>query len=165
MLLTVIRVREMKGQLVFEFVIAAFILFSIILFVISNLSENMNLYHVNFISNFLESRALQISEILLNDPVNGIVDEWPVLNEQKMASFNASCNDDYINMLVNFSMIEDMPYPNLHHMHVLVNATDGQEFINCGRTPPANITKATVTRFGFVPPSPGKIALVEVIVW
>lgn len=155
----------MKGQLVFEFVIAAFILFGIILFTINSLSANMNLYHTNYVSNFLESRALQITEVLMNDPKNGIVDEWPMLNENKMTNFNSSCNGDYINMIINFSMIEDLPYPSLHHMHVLVNATDGQEFINCGRVPPANITKATVTRFGFVPPPTDKIAIVEVRVW
>ena len=155
----------MKGQLVFEFVIAAFILFGIILFVINSLAANMNVYHGNFKSNFLESRAMQISEVLMNDPMNGIVDEWPVLNEVKMASFNTSCNGDYINMLINFSMIESLPYPSLHHMRVLVNATDGQEFVNCGRVPPANISTATVTRFGVIPPPTDKIAVILVRVW
>lgn len=155
----------MKGQLIFEFVIAAFILFGIILFTINNLSDYMGLYHTNYQSNFLENRAMQISDILMNDPVNGIVDEWPVLSEAKMDSFNSTCNGDYINMLVNFSMIEDLPYPSLHHMHVLVNSTDGQEFVNCGREPPTNITTATVTRFGMVPPPTDKIAIMEIRVW
>lgn len=155
----------MKGQLVFEFIIAAFILFGIILFVINSLAANMNVYHSNFLSNFLESRAMQIGEILMNDPKNGLVDEWPVLNEAKMSSFNSSCNSNYIQMLMNFSMIEALPYPSLHHMHVLVNATDGQEFVNCGRVPPTNITTATVTRFGVVPSPTDKIAVIEIRVW
>ncbi|MBN2330800.1 MAG: hypothetical protein JXC85_03215 [Candidatus Aenigmarchaeota archaeon] len=155
----------MKGQLVFEFVIAAFILFGIILFSINNLASYMNLYHTNYLSNFQEGRAMQISEILLNDPKTGIVDEWPVLNEAKMGYFNTTCSSDYINLLMNFSMIEDLPYPSLHHMRVIVNATDGQVFVRCGREPPSNITTATVTRFGFIPPPTDKVAIIEVRVW
>jgi len=165
------RMDKMKGQLVFEFVIAIFILFGIIIYAIDYLSTNMNTYHARFLSNFLESRAIQISEVLLNDPVNGIVSEWPLLDKTKMQDFNHTCYYNYLDVLYNFSMIEDLPYTQLYHMHVQVNSTDGYEYVVCGRTPPENITiwhhiasRATVTRFGFVP-ADNKIATIEVVVW
>lgn len=163
----------MKGQLVFEFVMAMFILFAIIIYAINYLSINMNMYHANFLSNFLEGRAVQISEVLLNDPANGLVSEWPLLSIERMRDFNESCysDDGYIQLLYNFSLIEDIPYTELHHMSVLVNSTDGREYVDCGRTPPEDIamwhriaSTATVTRFGFVP-ADNKIATVEVVVW
>jgi hypothetical protein len=165
---------KMKGQLVFEFVIAAFILFAIVIYSINYMAISMNRYHERFLSNFLESRSLQISEVLMNDPVNGLVSRWPLLDMQKMDDFNRSCytDDGYLDMLYNFSMIEDIPYTELHHLHVLVNATDGEEYVDCGRSPPQNITamhyiasSATVTRFGYIPPPENKIAMIEVVVW
>jgi hypothetical protein len=158
-------VKSMKGQLIFEFVIAAFILFSIVLFTINNLSISMYTYHTTFVSNFMESRAMQISEVLMNDPVNGIVSEWPLLSTQKMTAFNDTCFYNYLDVLANFSVIENYPYTNLHHMHVIVNGSDGEMYVDCGRMTPGNITSSTVTRFGFVPPPENKIATIQVVVW
>lgn len=164
--------KKMKGQLVFEFVIAALMLFAIIIYTINYLTINSNLYHERFLSNMLESKAMQVSEILMNDPVNGIVDEWPLLDTAKMSAFNDSCDDDYVSMLYNFSMIDDFPYTELHHMSVVVNGTDGQVYVDCGRTPPTipviwyqAASKATVTRYGYVPPPEDKLATIEVVVW
>jgi hypothetical protein len=157
--------KGMKGQLIFEFVIAAFILFSIILFTINNLSISMYTYHTTFNSNFMESKAMQISEVLMNDPVNGIVSEWPLLSTQKMADFNDTCFYDYIGVLTNFSVIENYPYTNLHHMHIIVNGTDGEIYVDCGRVSLENRTSSMVTRFGFIPPPENKIANIRVIVW
>ena len=164
--------KKMKGQLVFEFVIAALMLFSIIIYTINYLSINSNLYHERFLSNMLESKAVQVSEILLNDPVDGIVDEWPLLDTVKMSAFESSCNSDYEETLRDFNLIDDFPYSELHHLSVVVNATDGQVYVDCGRTPPPiqNIwyqaaSKATVTRYGYIPPPGDKLATIEVVVW
>ena len=162
----------MKGQLVFEFVIAALMLFAIIIYTINYLSINSNLYHERFLSNILESKAMQVSEILMNDPNNGIIEQWPILDMVKMTSFENDCDTDYVGMLQDFSMIDNEPYTELHHMSVVVNSSDGTLYLDCGRSPPSipiiwyrAASKAMVTRFGYLPPPVDKIATVEVIVW
>jgi len=154
----------MKGQLVFEFILASIILFSIIIYTIDFMSSNMRLYNAEFLKNFLENKALQVSEILMNDPVNGFVTEWPLLSLGKMRDFNETCYDvdNYIELLNNFSLVEQEPYSTYYQLSIVVNGS-GTKYVDCGRQPPQKITRATVTRFGLLPSN--DIATVQIMIW
>lgn len=89
----------MKGQLVFEFIIAAVLLFAIIMYIINYLSINFSSFSKEFYSDNLENKLLQISEILILDNNTGLVKNWPVLNYTKIMELNQSCDsnpDHYI---------------------------------------------------------------------
>lgn len=155
----------MKGQVVFEFIFAAFILFAIVIYTINYLSINMNSFHSNFLSNQVESKAMQVSEVLMNNPKVGLVDEWPYLSDQKMSDFNLTCYKEvsYFKLLENFSMIEYFPEKIWRHMDIVVKSSNGKVYVDCDRMPSGNITKGVVTRYGLLPSN--EIASVEISVW
>jgi len=154
----------MKGQIVFEYVIAVFILFSIIIYSINVLSTIVSGYHSRFLNSFMESKALQISEVLMNDPKNGVVKVWPQLDTDKMTAFDQTCRDTdgYMDLLKAFGLMESEPYEVYHHMNIVINQST-TKFVDCGRSPPEKMNKAVVTRFGVLPSN--KIATMQVIVW
>jgi hypothetical protein len=154
----------MKGQMVFEFIIAAMILFAIVIYIINYISYAAGIYHSDFISSYLESRALQVSEVLMSDPEKGLVTEWPLLSQGRMSSFNVTCNQKYLELLDNFGLREQLPYSKTYHLSVLVVSSSGKKYVDCGRTPPEKVTSAMVTRFGMLP-SRRELAMVEVAVW
>lgn len=93
-----------KGQMVFEFIVAAVFFLAIIIYVINYLNTTVSLYDNEYYSGYLESRAMEISEILVKNQgiwegevpvVPGLALEWPVLNHTKMLWFNAYCNINY----------------------------------------------------------------------
>ena len=152
----------MKGQIVFEFVIASLILFSIVFYTIGYVSSSFDFYHFNYISDKMESSALRISGLLLNDPEIGIVGEWPMLSLSKMEDFDDDCSD-YPGLLEKLGLKEKSPYIRFRQMNITVTDTDGLNYISCGRTPRDDVGKATVTRFALAPS--GKIARIEISVW
>jgi len=154
----------MKGQLVFEFVIAALILFTIVIYTINFLSSTVGNYHSRFLSSFLESKALLISEIVMNDPSGGIVSEWPLLSPERMTDLNDTCRNEegYYQILQKLGLVEEKPYEIYHHMNILVRE-GGIEYVNCGRLPPGNMSKAVVTRYGLL--ASNEIAPVQITVW
>ena len=103
---------RMKGQMVFEFVIAAIILFTIIIYVINFLSSIMGVYHSRFSGSFLESKAIQISEVLMNDPVEGLSYEWPAFDGERMSDFDAECQDadGYMALIKQLGLVENEPF-------------------------------------------------------
>ena len=153
----------MKGQLVFEFVIAALILFFVVIYTINYVSDSMNLYHASFVSNYFESRSIQVSDVLLNDPVNGIVREWPLLSMGKMSGLENLCDNDYYLVLERFDLDRKASYDRPLHLYVSVDSINGTNYMVCGSVPPPRTEKATTTRFGLLPSS--DIARVEVTIW
>jgi hypothetical protein len=157
-----------KGQLVFEFLMAVLILFGIIIYTVNFLFANMNLYHSQFMSNFLESKALQISEVLMNDPTMGFVSAWPHLDTGKISDFDLNyCQsgdpDPYLfKLLPDYELFEPVPYFRYHHVRITVESPTST-LLDCGRTPPGKVSKSRVTRFGYLPSA--EIANVTVIVW
>lgn len=86
----------MRGQMVFEFIVAAALFFGIVFYVITYLSGIVSTYSNDFAGSSLENKVLQISEFLVH---SGLSDRWPVLNSTKMAELNLSCSADYAGLL------------------------------------------------------------------
>ncbi len=163
---------RMKGQAVFEFVIAALILFSIIMYVISYMSTSFDLHHELFKSNRLEASALRVSDIIISDPENGIVDSWPNMSVSRMNDFHDACNQKgmdgedvgYFDLLEKFNLRDQTPYSRYTQLNIRVIGDYGDVYVDCGRTPFDEGTKGTVTRFGYVPER-NQAARIVVTVW
>ncbi|MCK5016115.1 MAG: hypothetical protein KAS32_03505, partial [Candidatus Peribacteraceae bacterium] len=57
----------MKGQMVFEFIIAGLFFFAIIVYSMNYLSVNVNNFKGDFHQNLIQSKAIQISEIIMSE--------------------------------------------------------------------------------------------------
>ncbi len=152
-----------KGQVVFEFIIAALIVFSIIFYSINFISGDFGLRHNRFMSDRLESNALRVSDMLLSNHQNGIIGTWPRLDAVKMAAFDAECDANYIDMLPKLGLKEGAPYVNYIQMNIQV--ADSSSYVTCGRTPPDEIGKATVTRYAVSPSPSNEISTIVVTLW
>jgi hypothetical protein len=154
---------SMKGQLVFEFVIAAMILFSIVIYSVSYSVGTVNAFHRGFVSDSLQSWALKVSDTLLNDPANGIVSEWPDISISGMSALQSECSNDYDSVLERFGLARRSSFDRPLHIYVTVEDEGGSGIMTCGDFPPPSLEKATVTRFGRLPSD--TFARVEVTIW
>ncbi len=78
----------MKGQFVFEFLIAGFIFFGIILYSINYLNTNVSAFEGGFHKDEITSKAVWVSE-MLTSPFSEIslTEEWPVFSLVKITEF------------------------------------------------------------------------------
>jgi hypothetical protein len=160
----------MKGQLVFEFVVAALFFLAIIIYTINYLNSTVFLYTSDYYENSLESKAWQVSEILVRikgewtgDPpmvpnVIGLAEDWPVLDESKIDGLNWYCSNyrDDTMQLLNID-------PNIHGARLEINKTvSGGEvsLLVCGKLP-RGIQNAKISRFGISEDG----SLLKVLVW
>ncbi len=92
----------MKGKMVFEFTVAALLFFSIMLFIITYLNQNVRSFSSDAYREVLQSKAFQISEMLAKNRavwpeqydlrVAGLEKEWPVLNMTQIVWLQNYCN-------------------------------------------------------------------------
>jgi hypothetical protein len=102
----------MKGQMVFEFIVAAVIFIGVVLYVVLLLNSTISSYTGDYSKNALNEKALRISEILVHsqgvwEPVAGssptmyrpiqagIASDWPVLNDTEIRYLASYCTVDY----------------------------------------------------------------------
>jgi hypothetical protein len=90
-----------KGQMVFEFAVAALLFFSIMFFIITYLNQNVRSFSSDAYLEILQSKAFQISDMLLRNPgiwvnqeprVIGLEKDWPVLDGEKIIWFSNYCD-------------------------------------------------------------------------
>jgi hypothetical protein len=153
----------MKGQLVFEFVLASLILFSVIIYAITYMTGSVGSYHGEFVSNSLESWVVKVSDVLLRSPERGIVSEWPMLDSNKYAQLESECQSDYDMVIERFGLVRKVTYDRPLHLYVSVEGVDGVTYMTCGNVPPQRINRATITRFALLPSN--DVARVMVTVW
>ena len=161
--------RKLKGQLVFEFMIAVVIFFGVMFYVLSYLNGTVTTYSADYSSESMESRASQIGEMLVmnrgiwssgNPVVMGLAEEWPVLNFTKISWLNSSCNNDY----AGFSTKLDVP-PGKRLKIKVVNETDKSVMADCrwGQPISGNVTKAETRRYAVLNTS--DVVSVYVCIW
>lgn len=169
-----------KGQMVFEFIIAAVLFFTIILYVINYLNVNVSAFSSGFYVDDLESKAVQISELLVHNKgkwtgvtpvVVGLAEEWPVLNSTKIQWLNNSCSDaaGYIDLLGKFDLVEK-PYlieKPRYDMKIHIKNETGALLLDCAspyrRDLPQNISVANMERFAVS--EYGSVLIIDVWVW
>lgn len=150
----------MKAQMTIEFIIAAVVFFSIVLYVVVYLNSGLSEYREDFSVNDLQSRVIQISDFLVHDRVVGVSGGYPVLSTARIDSLNRSCNDDYPELL---SMLD------LKHRRIRVeinNTETGEVLMDCleGFVMPKKATKVSMMRFGVLDAS-GETAVMSLWVW
>ncbi|MBN2101841.1 MAG: hypothetical protein JW716_03145 [Candidatus Aenigmarchaeota archaeon] len=132
--------RSKKGQTVFEFILAAIVLFSIIIYTLTYVGGEVSLFSNSFDSDKMESKIVQVSEALLNPYSKySISDEWPVFNRNKMIIFNNTCNGNYPTLLNDLQLYKTDPLGGQHNIHLIVKAEVLTQpittVIDCGRMP------------------------------
>jgi hypothetical protein len=83
-----------KGQFMFEFLIAGFIFFGIIIFSINYLNTNMNEFKANYLKDELAGKAVWISQIMTAEALANsnisLAERWPYFSMEKVVKFNQS---------------------------------------------------------------------------
>jgi hypothetical protein len=159
----------MKGQMIFEFIVAAIVFFGIIFYVLSYLNVNVTTMSTDYYSNSLESKAVGISELLFKTQgfwVGGIPDsiglasEWPELDSQKIEWLRVYCLEagGYTDILDKLGLKEELPIGEVTYK---VRVNIGGERI-CGPSVPKDIGRGSITRYLVVD---GNITKSEIFVW
>ncbi len=129
-----------KGQTVFEFILAALVLFSIIIYTLTFVGSEVSIFTNNFDSDKTESKVIQVSEALLNPYSKyNIVDEWPIFNRNKMIMFENNCTGNYPAVLTDLQLYETDPLGFPHNIHTKIRAdvltSPPVTVIDCGSLP------------------------------
>ncbi|MEM5797815.1 MAG: hypothetical protein QXP39_02900 [Candidatus Aenigmatarchaeota archaeon] len=139
----------MIGQLTFQFVIAAFIFFALVVYV----SGLMNSIFQNYIdlSDFeiRNEKLLTFSEALLK---HGLTEDWPVLNKEKIEEFCNMPKDDVIEMYNLKRLYAFGPQKYKYRLEILDK--------KCGDELPSNY--ASIKRFAILD---NKLVSVFVAIW
>ena len=158
----------MKGQMVLEFIISAVMFFAVILFTINYLNNEVSVFSSDYFTNEVESKAVQVSELLLHSPgvwksdgsaeAIGLSDEWPVLNMTKvdyMEQYYCSSDNRYNELLEMLDMKIKLLYGGEWinrwlRLYIRIVALDGEELLlECPANgyEPESGTVATMRRF------------------
>jgi len=171
-----IRLVKMKGQMIFEFIIAAVMFFSIVFYVLNYLNVEVGGYSSDYFVNELENKAVQISELLMHNPgiwytddntadVIGLSGRYPVINVTKAAMLDTYCNSNYGDFLDKLDMGLSTPYGGkLMNTMIILNKTNVEDnpLIEC-RYEPENVTFVRVERFGIT--EEGDVVKLTIGVW
>ncbi|MFH1237597.1 MAG: hypothetical protein V1648_04315 [Candidatus Aenigmatarchaeota archaeon] len=157
----------MKGQLVFEFIIAGLIFFMILIYTINYLSVNVSDYRSKFYQSRMQSKAIQVSEILMAGQSNLSIADGNGFNKTKIGFFNSTyCGlYNYTKLAKDFYMYENLNYaivPNDIRIELMIPSS-GEIILNCGSAnTPRNVTRAEIGRVGIYD---GQAAKLSIIVW
>ncbi|MBI4021247.1 MAG: hypothetical protein HY369_03320 [Candidatus Aenigmarchaeota archaeon] len=158
------RNRSRKGQLVFEFVVAAIVFIGIVVFVLNTLNSTVSLFSDDYLSTVQESKAIAASEILVKTNGSiGFAAAWPVLSATKMAAFNATCTNAYETVRHDLDLLEKPAFGD-YQVRVEVAAVDGSlNAVSCGPPLPKGVDLAAVRRIALG--DTGMPLAVQVWVW
>jgi len=156
-----------KGQMVFEFIVAAILFISIVVFVLNILNVNVSIFSGGYYVYALENKVLAASEALVKTSGGvGFADEWPVLDGGKIDSFVSNCTSGYASVLSRLSLVDNPAFGRPYRLRVEIDK-DGwgapkvcEQYVDGVK--PGNVTSAHVRRFGVVE---GEIVSVDVWVW
>ncbi len=132
--------KNRKGQLVFEFVIAAVFFFYIVFYVINYLNITATVFANDFYMNSLEFTAIQSSELLLhsrgvwNESIPkslGLAEKWPVLNSTKIQYLDSYCRTNYESTLEKLDINSSLG----HGVKIEINEIGGGNLLRCGFLP------------------------------
>lgn len=156
----------MKGQMVFEFIIAGLIFFTIIIYSINYLNFNVSDFRSKFYQSRLQSKAFQVSEILMSEKTEISLMSGNSFNHSKIGTFNTTyCGDaNYKKLAAAFYMYETASFgilPNDLRIELSVPAS-GLVLLECGPRMPRNVTKAEIGRIGLYG---GNVTRLGVTVW
>jgi hypothetical protein len=161
--------------MVFEFVVAAMIFFTIILYTINYLNSSVSAFSNELYINNMETRAIQISELLIHNPgvwdgdeprLVGLCEEWPVLNSIRIGNLHTFCQDpaNYNNLLQNLGLEENrFGSTQRYNISIRINESGNPvALLDCGPSPPER-RMVNVERFALS--GENKILSINVWLW
>ena len=154
----------MKGQFVFEFLIAGLIFFTIIIYTINYLNTNVTDYKEKFHQSWLQNKAVQISEVLMGEGSPLSLTENGEFNLTKIQNFNLSyCNPDgnYRDLIEDLHLFEKTNYGLFAGNVRIVLSLPGEVLMDCGPRIPGS-PRAETRRVGVFN---GNIAKLDIVVW
>jgi len=169
--------RKLKGQLIFEFVVAVVIFFAIVIYTLNFLNGQVATYSGEYYTESVDSKAVQIAELLvLNNGswtpggglvVAGIAQEWPVLNRTKASWLNNYCDDYYVALMNNLGVSQQ------NRLKIVVNETrsTGQvrNVVDCPTDMVPGAERTEARRYALIPAvaagEPLNPAVVYVYLW
>lgn len=150
----------MKAQMTIEFVVAAVLFFSLILYIMLYLNSSISEYREEFYVDELQSRAIQISDMLLHDNVVGVSGGYPVISLSRINSLQQRCDNYYPNLLSDLDLRH-------HRIKIQINESDtGNAILDCPSviSIPEMATKVSVMRFGVLDTT-NEAAIVNLWIW
>ena len=166
-----------KGQMVFEFLIAAVLFIGIILFVLNTLNTNVSIYTGDYYRYNIEGKAVAASEALVKITKGiGLAKEWPVLDSARVSALNTRCGtfsaqpEKYLVLLQDLNLL-DKPFFTgtglAYDVRIEVNQTAGGQLLLCEPPNPpkmpGNVTSSRMRRFGIL--DTGQIVELTLWVW
>ncbi len=160
----------MRGQLIFEFVIATLFFLAIVMYTISYLNITVFAFSESHQNSMIRNNAWQISELLVKgqgvwsgsplEPMElGIAESWPVMNHTRITALDAWCGT----RLGEMAALLDVD-PEIHGTSIKVyrkTASGEESLADCG-SPPNSRPNTMVTRFGVLDTDS---SLVRIVVW
>jgi len=155
----------MKGQMVFEFIVAVVILLAVFFYVINYVNAGVFAFSTESKINNLESKAVQISSLLVNDPgvwVSGepnrigLEKDWPVLDNIKLADLESYCDSNYLGVLQKLGIIGN-------RVRIDVDEVSGTNIITCGPNIPSEVLNVQTKRYALS--ENGNILELNIWVW
>ncbi len=159
----------MKGQLVFEFIVAVVLFMGVVVYTLNTLNANVSAYTGDYFAMNMESKVVAASEAVLRTTEGaGVAKEWPVLDNESVNSLKQRCESNYVGVLNDLNLLErPAPFVGAEYYKVRILIEDGGSVVmDCsphvvGRVP-ENIASAHVRRYGVLS---GGVVEVNVWVW
>ncbi|MBI2675346.1 MAG: hypothetical protein HYX24_02725 [Candidatus Aenigmarchaeota archaeon] len=161
--------KNAKGQMLLEFVIAALIFFGILFFIISLLNTNVSRYSLSAVADSLESKAVRVSEMLLSEGMwdngtysPGLVAGRNVIDYGKLGRFRELCENNYtyVQLLLGLTT-QGMAGKNAKDFYISID-DDRKNVMECGgKQRPA--TSANIRRYALS--QNNTIVSLDIFVW
>jgi len=158
----------MKAQAVFEFIIAALVFLSLVMYIFNYMNTTFLSYENEHAATKMESEALRISEVLVRTNGSwvsgtprspGLEKDWPVLDSQKISWLNASCKGSYNSLL---RTLDIDPMTGGLDIDITEMGT-GKNLVECQKSLPEGIPYAHARRVALS--ESGKLLRIDVYVW
>jgi len=155
----------MKGQFIFEFLVAGLIFFMVIVYTINYMNVNVSEFKNNFYYDRLQVKAMQVSEVLMSGSSGLGLAGNSGFNLTRIQEFDQAYCDitNYRNLVGDLHLYENTKFgafPN--DIRISITNSTGNNVLECGLNQPRNVTRAEITRFGILG---SDIAKLSVSVW
>ena len=144
----------------FEFIVAAIVFFSLILYIMVFLNSTLSEYREEFYVNDLQSRVMKISDLLLHNKDVGISGGYPVINTALVDSLQQTCDNNYPSLLRALDITD-------HRIRIQINKSrSGDIILDCPSviSIPGSATKVGVTRFGVLNTT-NEMVIINLLMW
>jgi len=177
--------KKVKGQLVFEFLVAVLIFFGILFYVLNYLGSSVSSYREAYASESMGGLSYKIGELLAMNKGNwtgasprmvpgvlGLAEDWPVLNYSKIQSLQWYCNNRpeyYDDLKRKLSLGEERNFGivinEINRSGGIVNMVNcPQDEITCSCRIPKAIRRSEVKMYGVLDTN-GNVIVIYSHVW